>query len=47
MQVGFKALADRYRVSLAQPLRVESVRWRHFRGHSCNATLAPIDLENL
>ena len=25
MQVGFKALADRYRIALAQPLRVESV----------------------
>ena len=25
MQVGFKALADRYGIALAQPLRVESV----------------------
>ena len=51
MQVGFKALADRYAIALAQPLRVESVigttrRSREANGHVENkypASYQPAD----
>lgn len=36
MQVGFKALADRYRIALAQPLRVESVIGTTRMSHESN-----------